>query len=572
MRKKRLILMLTALLFGMASLQAQQILQGQTVKAIPFNKVRARTARVAEDKEGVVATLKYEKVADMKTARIGHQIFPSAGGGVVVVGGHTTNFELTTSAEIYENGQWRDLSISSPHDAAFSLILNDGRVMVGGGYSKNRGVGQSKNVDIYDPSTRSFSKGPDLSVARANCNAILMGEGAYVVGNWYAEEKSLDYYNGSTFSSVGVTLPRTSPYLFTNSARELYILSATDNYGDEVKKVENNAGELKFPALLYDESDGKTYYLFYNTYNEYMPLVLPYELRSTDYYSKDLKNYFVLAKKGDKYVLTAPAPEEDSFYWYPHFEIPTKHPVTNAAITWRGGVFVNDARSELYLIGYSGTAQNETVHIISFNYETAAWTISSSDTFGYDLTGGSWTLLPDGRLMCAGGTKGDNFTAQKKVCIFTLPEAGTDGTEEPTPSVGGSRLVVWLKSGEKVGYELADQPVTTFSGSKLIIQTNKVTIPYERKNVLRYTYEYIEATGIDLLPGERRVVINREGDEIIFRGLQAGSTASVYAVNGTLIEQRKASDDLPLAISLKNRPHGVYIVKAGTETIKVMKR
>ena len=571
MEMKRLLLILTVLLSGPVCLQAQLIRNGRTVQAVPFDKSRANTNRAA-DQKGVTATLKYEKVADMKTARIGHQIFPSAGGGVVVVGGHTTNFALTTSAELYENGQWRDLSISSPHDGAFSLILKDGRVMVGGGFSSNSGVGQSKSIDIYDPSTRSFSKGPDLSVARANCNAVLMGKGAYVAGNWYAEDETFDYYNGSTFQSVGYTLARTSPYLFTNNAGYLYILAPTDNYGKEVEKVTTSSGELKFPTLLYDESDGNTYYLFYSLYNDYMPLSLPGEFRTTDYFSKDLKYYFVLAKNGNEYILTAPAPEESSLYWFPTFEIPTKHPVTNAAINWRGGVFVNDAKSEIYLIGWSGTAKNQTVHIISFNYSTAAWTIASSNAFGYDLMGGSWTLLPDGRLMCAGGSEGDNFTAQKKVCIFTIPEAGTHGTEETSPSMGGSRLVVWLKSGEKVGYELSDQPVTTFSGSKLIIQTNKVTIPYERKDVLRYTYEYIEATGIDLLPGERRVVINREGDEIIFRGLQAGSIASVYAVNGRLVEQRKASDDLPLTISLKNRPNGVYIVKAGTEIIKVMKR
>ena len=571
MEMKRLLLILTVLLSAPVCLQAQLIRNGRTVQAVPFDKSRAKTNRAA-DQKGATATLKYEKVADMKTARIGHQIFPSAGGGVVVVGGHTTNFALTTSAELYDNGQWRDLSISSPHDGAFSLILNDGRVMVGGGFSMNSGVGQSKNVDIYDPSTRSFSKGPDLSLARANCKAILMGKGAYVVGNWYTEEESFDYYNGSTFQSVGYTLARTSPYLFTNNAGELYILAPTDNYGKEVEKVTTSTGELKFPTLLYDESDGKTYYLYYSLYNEYMPLTLPGDIRSTDYFSKDLKYYFVLAKNGNEYVLTAPAPEEASLYWFPSFEIPSKHPVTNASINWRGGVFVNDAKSEIYLIGSSGTAKNQTVHIISFNYQTAAWTIASSSAFGYDLMSGSWTLLPDGRLMCAGGSEGDNFTAQKKVCIFTIPEAGTDGTEETPSSMGGSRLVVWLKSGEKVGYELSDQPITTFSGGKLIIQTNKVTIPYERKDVLRYTYEYIEATGIDLLPGERRVVINREGDEIIFRGLQAGSIASVYAVNGTLVEQRKATDDLPLTISLKNRPNGVYIVKAGTETIKVMKR
>ena len=132
--------------------------------------------------------------------------------------------------------------------------------------------------------------------------------------------------------------------------------------------------------------------------------------------------------------------------------------------------------------------------------------------------------------------------------------------------------MVWLKSGDKVVYDLVDVPVTTFSGSQLVIRTNKVTIPYERKDVLRYTYEDVVSDGIELSPSERRVEINREGDEITFRGLQIGSTASIYAVNGTLIEQRKVTDSRPLSISLKNRPDGVYIVKAGTETIKVMKR
>ena len=202
---------------------------------------------------------------------------------------------------------------------------------------------------------------------------------------------------------------------------------------------------------------------------------------------------------------------------------------------------------------------------------TKAWTLSSAEGFSYDLMSGSWALLTDGRLMCAGGSEGDNFTARKDVCIFTPTEAGTDGTDS-SQSFDGQRLIVWLKSGDKVSYDLADVPVTTFSGSKLIIQTNKVTIPYERKDVLRYTYEDIEETGIDLSPSERRVEINREGDEITFRGLQVGGIASIYAINGILIEQRKVTDSLPLTISLKNRPNGVYIVKAGTETIKVMKR
>ena len=141
-----------------------------------------------------------------------------------------------------------------------------------------------------------------------------------------------------------------------------------------------------------------------------------------------------------------------------------------------------------------------------------------------------------------------------------------------TSSADGSKLAVWLKSGDKVVYELADVPVTTFSGSQLIIRTNKVTIPYERKDVLRYTYEDVVYLGIDLQPGERQVQVNREGDEITFRGLPDGTVASVYTVNGTLVGQFKATAGQPLTVSLQNRPHGVYIVKAATETIKLMKQ
>ena len=78
--------------------------------------------------------------------------------------------------------------------------------------------------------------------------------------------------------------------------------------------------------------------------------------------------------------------------------------------------------------------------------------------------------------------------------------------------------------------------------------------------------------GVELMPGERRIQINREGDEVVFRGLPVGSKACIYSVNGMLVEQRQVTDSQPLTLSLKNRPDGVYIVKAGTETIKLMKQ
>ena len=88
----------------------------------------ARQQRVtrAADKEGVKSTLKYEKVADMLTPRMAHQAFPS-GNGLVVVGGRTTGFNLTKTAELYQDGTWTSLSIANNHDGAFAVKLSDGR-------------------------------------------------------------------------------------------------------------------------------------------------------------------------------------------------------------------------------------------------------------------------------------------------------------------------------------------------------------------------------------------------------------------------------------------------------------
>ena len=137
---------------------------------------------------------------------------------------------------------------------------------------------------------------------------------------------------------------------------------------------------------------------------------------------------------------------------------------------------------------------------------------------------------------------------------------------------GDAQLVVWLRSGEKVVYYLAESPVTKFSGSQLIISTANVTVPYDRNNVLRYTYENVVYQGIDVQPGERRVQVEPDGNSVTFRGLQDGTLVSVYTVNGTQVEQLRATCGQPLTVTLNNRPMGVYIVKAATETIKLRKQ
>jgi hypothetical protein len=540
--------------------------------------LKSRATR-ASDQQGVTATLKYERVADMKVPRIGHQIIPTLT-GVLVVGGHTTNFALTPTAEVFLEGIWFDRSIDSPHDEGFSIVLNDGRVMVGGGYSNDRGVGQSKRVDIYDPMTMTFSKGPDLSEARAACHAIAVGKGIYVAGNWYADDLEFDYYDGSSFSSVGMTLPHSAPYLFTCKGTELYVMSPADEYGDPIDLVENNNGELRFPAILYDAAEDEAWYTFWPVYVDYRPLQLPREFRSTDYYCEAEKCYFVLASNGSEYMLTAPAPELERCYQFTDFQIPTKHPVTQESISWRGGVFVNESKKEVYLIGASGTVKNQTVHIISYNYDTKDWTLSSAGGFGYDLMAGSWALLSDGRLMCAGGSEGDNFTARKDVCIFTPTEAGSgEQQSEPadtdtTPSEWS--IIIFTKDQKQHEFQLAgNRPEVKFGASTLqVIISSAVQAEFSQDDVVKIAYKNPEQTDINSPVADRNTAeINYQDDgQLVISRLSEGAAVSIYAMDGRLLRRLSTSGDGTCRLDLSALPKGVYLVKTDTITYKIMKR
>jgi hypothetical protein len=131
------------------------------------------------------------------------------------------------------------------------------------------------------------------------------------------------------------------------------------------------------------------------------------------------------------------------------------------------------------------------------------------------------------------------------------------------------RLVVWLKGGDKVYYQIDEVPVTTFQGQQLVIKcNNQAAVYYQRDNVLRYTFEGL-VNGIDLLPNEHSVSVNRESDAVTFENLPEGTAVQVYNVGGVLLETLNAVERQPLTVSISQRPRGMYIIKAGSQTIKL---
>ena len=135
------------------------------------------------------------------------------------------------------------------------------------------------------------------------------------------------------------------------------------------------------------------------------------------------------------------------------------------------------------------------------------------------------------------------------------------------------RLVVWQKSGQKVFFNLTEEPQTTFENGKLVIRTSRTTVSYPLTNVLRYTYEGGTITDVGeakVHPGEMRFLQN--DDTMAFDGLPEGMRLDVYTLDGLKVKTVQAQDGQRTTISLADQPAGTYIVKAGGATFKFLKR
>lgn len=135
------------------------------------------------------------------------------------------------------------------------------------------------------------------------------------------------------------------------------------------------------------------------------------------------------------------------------------------------------------------------------------------------------------------------------------------------------RLVVWQKSGQKVYFDLTEEPETTFEDGNLVIRTSRTTVSYPLTGVLRYTYEggtITDVGDVKMRPGEVRFLQNAE--QMAFDGLLEGVTLEVYTLDGVKIKTVKAQGGQRTVVSLADQAAGTYIVKAGEATYKFMKR
>lgn len=169
-----------------------------TATALPDGKVLV-TGGQGPDATGKIAALEstevYDPAADgfvsstnLGEPRTNHAaVLLNDRSTVLVVGGAGgPNADVSLgSAEIYDSrsGSWTNVGpLNSTRTGETATLLDDGRVLVAGGESAQRGQRRSlQSAEIYDPNTREWGSAGDMACPRSEQAAVLLGDGTVLV-------------------------------------------------------------------------------------------------------------------------------------------------------------------------------------------------------------------------------------------------------------------------------------------------------------------------------------------------------------------------------------------------------
>ena len=368
--------------------------------------------------------LQPERLPDMTIPRLSHSTF-IINGELTVVGGHTSGFVPTKTAEYFKDGEWHVMQMAYTHDDGLCVPLRSGKVLLAGGYEKNLGVGQTIEAELYDPVTHTFEGFGCLDRRRAHPTGVELPNGQVVVaGNWYHDDAIETYDGGMYFKTARqVSVLRSFPRLLCISDSDVMVVSGYwDNYG---KVIESN---------IVDRLKGESFRV--PLLETWQPYIIGQTPHSDDSFIGDKEKgifAYLLAVK-DSTGQVAIAEVRDTVFSL----LPTVSPVPMksqfGAIHYESPVIVDRQAQRGYVTGGDSLGRK---YILCINYaeRPAPLTLYYTDPLP-EAAGGIPVLTEEGNLILAGGIAlgGTYFTPSSAVWLFPVghradSEAADTGNE-----------------------------------------------------------------------------------------------------------------------------------------------
>lgn len=150
-------------------------------------------------------TGKFSSAASPQTYRIGGTATLLKDGRVLIAGGELANETHLASAQIYDpasNTFSPTGSMTTARENATATLLQDGRVLITGGDQGDRGMTEHilSSAEVYDPAIGKFTATGSMSAVRTEHTASLLQDGrVLVVGGWSfdrgADQASAELYD-----------------------------------------------------------------------------------------------------------------------------------------------------------------------------------------------------------------------------------------------------------------------------------------------------------------------------------------------------------------------------------------
>lgn len=133
-------------------------------------------------------------------------------------------------------------------------------------------------------------------------------------------------------------------------------------------------------------------------------------------------------------------------------------------------------------------------------------------------------------------------------------------------------VVVATEDGETELY-LSEEPTITFNGRKVILTTSTQSFELTPQSISDIRFEDRDPNSIENATGsiKRRAYIVTDNG-VTLNGCLPGESVAVYSANGAMIGVAKASGNGQATISTTKMPAGVYIIKAKSSTIKIIRK
>lgn len=348
-----------------------------------------------------------ERLPDLSIPRHSHCAFFSPQGELTVVGGHTKGFVPTPTAEYLKDGKWQVVPMVYCHDDGVCVPLHTGKVLLAGGYEKNLGIGQTFEMEMYDPETHNFNGFGCLDKRRTHVSGVELANGQVVIsGNWYNEDAIATWNGGMYFESVSkVSVPRSSPYLFPISDDNIMVVAdEQDNYGKPVDAsiVDRMKGEsFRVPLLV-----------------EWTPILLHHQTHANACAIGDHQYLFpVHDKSGQMAIIEV----RDTVFSL----LPTACPIPVhtkfGEIVWFTQIMVDREHQRAYMMGFN--VEETKKFVLAINYAERPATMKCYYT-GQRMASSVTlpVLTPDGNLVITGGFDNNttNFDPTAEVWLFPL--------------------------------------------------------------------------------------------------------------------------------------------------------